>query len=190
LKLTRVVFDADKSKSAVVMEATKGVFRMSTGDLPKAAYKIETPVATIGVRGTMLEFNVAFDGATTLYVAHGAATVNVETPSGPYNLVLESGNQTVIGVAPDGRPQPPTVTAGIGSGLAEIVRTMTAMIMISSTDSSIDVSPAAGGQQGARGGSPFPFALNLNIGGTRPTIGTDPTAVSVGLVPAALPAAP
>jgi hypothetical protein len=57
--LDRFVFDPDPSKGSLVMTATKGIFRFASGKMPKNAYRLHTPAATIGIRGTVLEFAIA-----------------------------------------------------------------------------------------------------------------------------------
>ena len=56
LVLDRFVYDPEKTASAFVIKATKGAFRFATGRGDHAAYRIDTPNASIGVRGT--EFDV------------------------------------------------------------------------------------------------------------------------------------
>jgi hypothetical protein len=56
--LDRFVFDPDPSKASLVMTATKGIFRFASGKLPKNAYRLHTPAATIGIRGTVLELAI------------------------------------------------------------------------------------------------------------------------------------
>jgi hypothetical protein len=52
VKLDRFVYDGSKA-DAVVIGLTKGAFRFATGISPKKAYRIQTPLAAIGVRGTV-----------------------------------------------------------------------------------------------------------------------------------------
>jgi len=40
-----------------------GIFRWTSGNLPHEAYKIDTPVATIGIRGTTIEMIIADSGS-------------------------------------------------------------------------------------------------------------------------------
>jgi hypothetical protein len=56
--LDRFVFDPDPAKSAVAISVLTGVARFSTGLLPKSAYTIRTPTATLSVRGTTLSITV------------------------------------------------------------------------------------------------------------------------------------
>jgi hypothetical protein len=53
---------------------TTGAFRFVTGHSEKAAYKITTPLATIGVRGTILDI-LSQRGRTTVVLQEGAASV-------------------------------------------------------------------------------------------------------------------
>jgi hypothetical protein len=59
--LDRFVYDPDPSKASLVMTATRGIFRFASGKLPKNAYRLHTPAATIGIRGTVLDFAIERD---------------------------------------------------------------------------------------------------------------------------------
>lgn len=54
--LDKAIYDPGKRKGELVIRATTGAFRFVTGSGPKEGYKIDTPVGTIGVRGTIIEF--------------------------------------------------------------------------------------------------------------------------------------
>ena len=55
LKLDRTVFNDEHSYREIAIRLTTGAFRFVTGHSEKTAYKITTPLATIGVRGTTLD---------------------------------------------------------------------------------------------------------------------------------------
>jgi hypothetical protein len=55
LKLDRTVFNDEHSYREIAIRLTTGAFRFVTGHSEKAAYKITTSLATIGVRGTILD---------------------------------------------------------------------------------------------------------------------------------------
>src|SRR2546429_3740350 len=57
LKLDRTVFD-DPKPGDIAIKLTYGTFRIVTGNSSKEAYKIKTPIATMGVRGTTLDILV------------------------------------------------------------------------------------------------------------------------------------
>ena len=58
LKLDRTVFDDAHSYRDISIKLTTGAFRFVTGHSEKGAYKIQTQVATIGVRGTIARYPV------------------------------------------------------------------------------------------------------------------------------------
>lgn len=61
VRLDKFVFDGATSPSSFVIRATKGLLRFSTGRGDHEAYRIQTPAATIGVRGT--QFDVKIQGS-------------------------------------------------------------------------------------------------------------------------------
>ena len=65
LKLDRTVFDDAHSYRDISIKLTTGAFRFVTGHSEKSAYKIQTQVATIGVRGTVLDI-LSQRGKTTV----------------------------------------------------------------------------------------------------------------------------
>ena len=64
--LDRFVYDPEKSAGAVVVRTTKGLFRFITGSQKPQNYLIATPLASIGVRGTIFDLLVAPDRVTVL----------------------------------------------------------------------------------------------------------------------------
>ncbi len=75
LKLDRTVFDDATSYRDISIKLTSGAFRFVTGHSDKGAYKIQTQVATIGVRGTVLDI-LSQRGKTTVVLRdNGAARV-------------------------------------------------------------------------------------------------------------------
>jgi hypothetical protein len=74
LKLDRTVFDDEHHYREFAIRMTTGAFRFVTGHSDKAAYKITTPLATIGVRGTTLDI-LSQRGQTIVNLQDGAASV-------------------------------------------------------------------------------------------------------------------
>ena len=74
LKLDRTVFDDEHHYRDVAVRLTSGAFRFVTGHSEKAAYKITTPLATIGVRGTTLDI-LSQRGQTIVNLQEGASSV-------------------------------------------------------------------------------------------------------------------
>ena len=73
LKLDRTVFDDAHSYRDISIKLTTGAFRFVTGHSEKAAYKIQTQVATIGVRGTILDI-LSQRGKTTVVLRDNGAS--------------------------------------------------------------------------------------------------------------------
>ena len=69
------VFSKDSNKvSELTIRATKGAFRFITGASDHSAYKIVTPYASIGVRGTALDVTLA-NGGANIALLQGQITV-------------------------------------------------------------------------------------------------------------------
>ena len=98
--LDRFVFDPDPSKSQVALSLAKGTARFATGFLPKNDYEIHTPAATIGIRGTILNIDVASNKTTTVHVETGIAFV-----TGAGSTVQLTANQSTV-VQLGGVPSP------------------------------------------------------------------------------------
>jgi hypothetical protein len=102
ITLDRTVFNDEHSYRDIAVRLTSGVFRFVTGHSEKAAYKITTSLATIGVRGTVLDI-LAQRGKTTVVLQEGAASVCtlsfqcVElTEPGQTAIITAAGNKTTI----------------------------------------------------------------------------------------------
>jgi hypothetical protein len=55
VKLDRFVYNPDRKTGNVVVEASRGAFRFVSGSQAPTNYTIKTPLATIGVRGTIVD---------------------------------------------------------------------------------------------------------------------------------------
>jgi hypothetical protein len=69
------VFDGQGKAKDVTLNAVRGAFRFITGSSRKSAYKIATPTATIGVRGTQFDFSVDRSGQLNFALFEGQARV-------------------------------------------------------------------------------------------------------------------
>src|ERR1700726_3360845 len=74
VKLDRTVFNDEHTYRDIAIRLTTGAFRFVTGHSEKAAYKITTSLATIGVRGTKLDILSARD-SSTIVLQDGIALV-------------------------------------------------------------------------------------------------------------------
>ena len=102
LKLDRTVFSDEHSYRDVAIRMTTGAFRFVTGHSEKAAYKITTPLASIGVRGTTLDI-LSQRGRSVVVLQDGAATVCTTTlqciqltQPGDTAIITSSGGKVLI----------------------------------------------------------------------------------------------
>lgn len=102
LKLDRTVFDDERHYRDVAIRLSSGAFRFVTGNSEKSAYKITTPLATIGVRGTTLDI-LSQRGQTIVNLQEGAATVCTIsreciqlTQPGDTAIITSSGGKSTI----------------------------------------------------------------------------------------------
>jgi len=102
IKLDRTVFDDEHSYREIAIRLTTGAFRFVTGHSEKAAYKITTPLATIGVRGTVLDV-LSLRGRTTVVLQEGASRVCATggpcielTQPGDTAIITSTGGRTTI----------------------------------------------------------------------------------------------
>ena len=75
ITLDRFVYDPDAKDGDIVINATKGAFRFITGSAKKSAYTIKTPVASIGIRGTVFDGYVNDDGEIAVLLMEGEVNV-------------------------------------------------------------------------------------------------------------------
>jgi len=96
--LDTFVYDPKSKKGEVLIKASKGAFRFVTGIGKKENYKITTPVASIGVRGTTFHMFILNTGTTAIALVEGSVIIcnlngrcrTASTP-GRVTFVLTSG---------------------------------------------------------------------------------------------------
>ncbi len=97
--LDRFVYDPNRKTGDIVINITKGAFRFVSGSAKSSSYKIRTPVAVIGVRGTIIEglidaignlFLILVEGAFEVCPIGGGACVVVDQP-GTFVKVSSTG---------------------------------------------------------------------------------------------------
>jgi hypothetical protein len=108
ITLDKFVYNPTTNTGSLVLNATQGAFRFISGSQPSANYKINTAIATIGTRGTIVD---AYKSDAGLYViaqegkADGAVVVTVngvEYVLKPGQALFVSADQQVTGpMAPD-----------------------------------------------------------------------------------------
>lgn len=84
----RFVFDPNQGAGEAVVNVGVGVMRFVSGAIQSSGYKIGTPVATMGIRGTDFVVGVGPSGATAVAVLEGAVEL---TSAGGQTAVVEAG---------------------------------------------------------------------------------------------------
>ena len=110
VKLDKFVFAGASTYNQVGIELAKGAFRFTTGHSEKRAYDIKTPVATIGVRGTIVDI-LSQPGRTTVRLQEGRAIVCPRRAPRDTNkrgcVELNNPGDTVVVTAAGARSSPP-----------------------------------------------------------------------------------
>jgi hypothetical protein len=85
-----VYSDVDDKDNQVLMELVAGGFRTLTGKIGKGnkeAYKVNTPVASIGIRGTLYDVQISFD---KIIAGVWKGGISLDTAQGQFDLGLNS----------------------------------------------------------------------------------------------------
>ncbi len=76
VRLDSFVYDPKTRNGEIVVNALKGAFRFVSGSARKTAYRIKTPLATIGIRGTIIDgFVDSINNLVLLILQEGAMEV-------------------------------------------------------------------------------------------------------------------
>lgn len=160
LKLDKAVFSDEKSIGAIAIKLTVGSFRFITGHSAKEAYVISTPIATMGVRGTVLDFLIAAT-TNTVVLKEGASTVcaagkcvNLTKP-GDTAVVKAYGSHIDVDLEPSSTWSFDSACNG-----------MCAPMSFAEAESSITTGSIGGAGGGGGTGGGGPTGLNLTIGGS------------------------
>lgn len=91
LNIKAYVYSTENEEdNQVLMELVAGGFRTLTGKIGKGnkeAYKVETPVASIGIRGTLYDVQLAVD---KIFAGVWKGGISLDTPQGQFNLGIGS----------------------------------------------------------------------------------------------------
>ena len=99
LVLDELIYDPAKpSRNSVAVSLVKGAFQFITGTSEKHSYKITTPSASLGIRGTVFDVYIAPDGTEWLLLHKGS--VDVCDKKGRCRIIDDPCN--VIRLSPDG----------------------------------------------------------------------------------------
>lgn len=92
------IFDSDAGTGSALVNLAQGALRWSTGVMPAQNVAIETPTATITIRGTLLKIGVRPNGNSIIALIEGLATVRAKGNNQSADLLA---GQTAL-VTPDG----------------------------------------------------------------------------------------
>lgn len=92
LTIDRAVYSDESRYKQIVIKLTEGAFRFVTGNSDKRSYKIETPTASIGVRGTILDILISAN-KTLVTLQEGQASVCAGTKC---TQLLERGHTAKV----------------------------------------------------------------------------------------------
>ena len=97
ITLDRFVYNPNRGAGSVVLTASKGAFRFVTGSQNPTNYSIKTPVATIGVRGTIVDIRTGLiNGVLTTIVSLVEGRVIITTLSGQTLNLDKPGTSFVV----------------------------------------------------------------------------------------------
>jgi len=124
--LDEFVYDPSSDKGKVTARVTKGVFRFVTGKVARkdpASMKVNLPVGTIGIRGTIAAGQVTDQGATVILLGPGTqnnanenpGAVSVSNSGGQVNLTQPGFGTTLA------QGLPPTPPADMSQQLQNIL---------------------------------------------------------------------
>ena len=125
--LDRTVFNDEHTYRDIAIRLTTGAFRFVTGHSEKTAYKITTSLATIGVRGTVLDI-LSQRGKTTVVLQEGIGLVctlsfqciNLTQPGDA--AVITSTNGRVTITKTHNPPWTFAATCGAAAGLCTVTQ--------------------------------------------------------------------
>jgi hypothetical protein len=99
LRLDDFVIGQSEGVTTIAVNMVKGTFRFLTGSQNSKSYRIETPSATIGVRGTVFDVYIDGNGDTLVLLHEGEVDVCSKTKScRRHNSVGRIVHTTVAGV--------------------------------------------------------------------------------------------
>ncbi len=105
LTLDRFVYDPNAKSGDIAVSIAQGAFRFVTGSADPRSYKIRTPVATVGVRGTIVEgYLSAITGILVIVVVEGSVEVQlangtIVTLTAGQSLAINSSGTVISGPA-------------------------------------------------------------------------------------------
>jgi ferric-dicitrate binding protein FerR (iron transport regulator) len=102
LRLDEYAVSSDKDARSIAVRFLKGTLRFLTGRSTSESYKIETPSATIGVRGTIFDLYIAPNGDTFVLLHQGEVEICSRTRAcRPHRTVGRVVQASISGIVSD-----------------------------------------------------------------------------------------
>jgi hypothetical protein len=115
LLLDEYAVAAGSDTKTIALKVLKGTLRFLTGNNASKSYKIETPSATIGVRGTVFDVYIGPGGDTFVLLHQGVLEVCSQTRScRPHRTVGRVVQATILGVVSQPMKWRDTLVPGVG----------------------------------------------------------------------------
>jgi hypothetical protein len=97
--LDEFIYDPNSNTGEFVAELGTGLFRFVTGEMQSEGFTVNTPVATIGVRGTDFSVLVAISGAITAGCYSGSICIK---PHSGEQVCIQAGQTATVATASSG----------------------------------------------------------------------------------------
>jgi len=119
LRLDEYAVAAGNDTKTIALKLLKGTFRLLTGSNAGESYKIETPSATIGVRGTIFDVYIGPGGDTFVLLHQGEVEVCSRARTcRPHRNVGRVVQATVLGIVSQPMKWTATLVPGVGAAQA------------------------------------------------------------------------
>jgi hypothetical protein len=116
LVLDKSIFSGSSSFKNLTLNATRGTFRWISGTSKSAAYKINTPFGTLGVRGTAVDVYVGSGTAAVVLLEGQADFCGNDGVCKPLTRGCDFVRANRNGVMQGSRKPPKTAVAGVKNG--------------------------------------------------------------------------
>ena len=114
IEITRHVYDPNEGTGEIALNAVGGAFRFVTGLVPKENISINTPTATLGVRGTTFDLYVHENGEAAITLVEGEVEVcNARQACRLLSTVGKVMHITVDGVISEAREWGDNLVGGV-----------------------------------------------------------------------------
>lgn len=141
--LDEMVYDpSDPDISKMSISLAQGVFSFVSGRMHSAAYSVNTPTTTIGLRGTAFSVAVKPDGTSAVVLSQGIVTAT--NGAGQTVGLIEPGLATVVeapppGAAADAPPPPPSAPMPPPADVAAEIGQMNGLVQAAAQEAGVTV---------------------------------------------------